>query len=386
MNGGFRPFYDLRMLMIVLTVLAIPTLAFLFWLGGVFVKEFVRVSRGGDRHDAALAGSVPAGAQDTGPAAPLPAAERAALEAVREGRWEPAAALLAAIGQDWERRSWFAYLLAERAAEDDGWLTSWEQTRRDCPDAAVVRARSTVVLAWRVRGGKRARHTSREQFAGFHRVLEQSRTDIERAAKLNPADPTPHIAAIWVALGLGAPRAEMDRIWAEVTARAPHHYEAHFSALQYWCAKWRGSRTLAVSFAERAAASAPAGSLLTAFPLIAFYEHEDEDVDGHGAGEPEDVDSEAMRRRVDDALRDVAAADPAHPRLAELRHLLAYFCLLQGRVTEAAENFRLVDGHIGALPWRYMAGDKAEHFCDMRDIALRGAADVAHHLDGTPRP
>ena len=44
-------------------------------------------------------------------------------------------------------------------------------------------------------------------------------------------------ATQWVALGLGYPHAEMDRLWAEIIARAPHHYEAHFSALQYWCAK-----------------------------------------------------------------------------------------------------------------------------------------------------
>ncbi|MCB5169782.1 hypothetical protein LG634_33900 [Streptomyces bambusae] len=370
------------MFMIVLIVLAVPTVGFLVWLGGVFVREYVRVSRGGDRHDAAVAGLVPAERQDTALAAPLPAAERAALDAVREGRWEPAAAVLTEIGRDWERRSAFTYLLGELAADDDTWLTAWEQTRRDCPDAAVVRARSTVVLAWNVRGAKRARYTSREQFEGFHRVLEQAGADIERAAQLNPDDPTPHIAAIWVALGLGAPRAEMDRIWAEVTARAPHHYEAHFSALQYWCKKWRGSRRLAMAFAEQAAAAAPAGSLLTAFPLIAFFEHDGEDAEG--TDEPEDVESEAMQRRVDAALRDVAAADASHPRLAEVRHLLAYYCLLQGRVDESAENFRLVDGYVGALPWRYRGDDQAEHFCDMRDIALKGAADVAFHLDGAP--
>ena len=62
-----------------------------------------------------------------------------------------------------------------------------------------------------------------------------------------------------------------------IIARAPHHYEAHFSALQYWCAKWRGSEKLATEFAERAAANAPLGGLLTVLPLIAHFEHDTSD-------------------------------------------------------------------------------------------------------------
>lgn len=362
----------------ILGILAVPTLIFVLWLAWVFLKELFNPSPDDDAEateaaEAAQAaekfGLLPAERQNTDLAAPLPAEWTAALTAVRGGDWRPAADLLAAIGRDWERRSALAYLLADRAAEEDAWLLAWEAERRDDPDAAVVRARSTVILAWKLRGGKKAQYTTREQFDGFHRTLTGAREEIARAAALNPDDPTPHIAEIWVALGLGYPNAEMDKLWAQITARAPHHYEAHFSALQYWCAKWRGSQRLAFEFAERAAADAPLGSLLTALPLIAHFEHDDSE-DTAADNTPE------MLARVEAALQDAAAADPSHPRLPELRHLLAFYLHLQDRDEAALEQFKLVDGHVNALPWRYR-GDMAGYYCRVRNTVVQAVREAA---------
>ncbi|BDH08129.1 hypothetical protein [Streptomyces seoulensis] len=361
----------MTVLLWILAVLALPFVLFAAWMAKVFLKEFFSHDPEADAEAAAATdgaaasaalGLLPAERQDTRAAGPLTAETTAALAAVQGGDWRAAAGLMASVGRDWERRSSLTFLLADRAADDDEWLLAWEAERPGDPDAAVVRARSSVILAWRVRGGKRAEYTTQEQFQGFHRALVNAREDIARAAELNPDDPTPHIAEIWVALGLGYPNARMDTLWTEITRRAPHHYEAHFSALQYWCAKWRGSERLATEFAERAAAGAPVGSLLTALPLIAHFEHDDSD-DTAADNTPE------MVARVEAALKDAAAADPAHPRLPELRHLLAYYLHLQGRDEAAVEYFRLVDGHVDALPWRYR-NNKAEYFCEVRDRAV----------------
>ncbi|WP_330459506.1 hypothetical protein OIB37_23135 [Streptomyces sp. NBC_00820] len=367
----------MTVLLWILAALAVPTLIFVVWLAGVFLKEFFSPSPDADA-DAAEAtaaaeaaeklGLLPVERQDTEYAAELPADWAAALAAVRAGDWQPAAELLRSLGRDWERRSAVAYLLAEPAAEDDAWLLEWEAARPEDPDAAVVRARSTVHLAWDIRGGKRAEYTTQEQFEGFHRTLRSAREEVRRAAALNPDDPTPYVAEIWVALGLGYPNAEMDKLWAEITTRAPHHYEAHFSALQYWCAKWRGSERLAFEFAERAAAEAPRGSLLTALPLIAHFEH-DESEDTEADNTP------AMLARVEAALADAAAADPAHPRLPELRHLLAFYLHLQNRPEAALEQFKLVDGHVNALPWRYR-GNVAAYYCQVRNTVAQAVAQA----------
>ncbi|MFE0538315.1 hypothetical protein ACFW20_30275 [Streptomyces nigra] len=279
-----------------------------------------------------------------GPDAPLQRACRAAAR----GRWEPAARLFEDAGQDWERRSLYAQRLGYLAARrSDRWLKAWEEARPEDPDAALVVARTRVLSAWKLRGKARAHSTSQSQFEGFHRELLASQDDIGRALALRPDDPTPLVAEIWRALGLGYPNREMHALWSEITARAPHHFEAHSSALQYWTAKWRGSKRLAREFAEKSAAGAPPGSLLAVLPLIAWYEnHADETGD---AG----FRSQQVRVLVDTALADAALADPDHPRLPEVRHLLAYFLYRQGRYRAAREQFRQVDGFTEALLWRY---------------------------------
>ncbi|ANP49103.1 hypothetical protein J2Z21_002300 [Streptomyces griseochromogenes] len=363
----------MTVLLWILGILALPVVIAAVWFTGAFVKELFSPSPP-DADQAAEAaerlGLLPAERQDTEHAAPLPAPWAQALAAAREGDWQPAAEVLDAIGRDWERRTTFTGLLATLAAEEDAWLLAWEAARPDAPDAAVVRANSTVDLAWELRGAKMAEHTTREQFEGFHRTLVSAREEIARAAALNPDDPTPYIAEIWVALGLGYPQAEMDKLWAEITTRAPHHFGAHYSALQYWCAKWRGSRQQAFDFAERAAAGAPPGTLLSVLPLVAHFEH-DESTAVAADGTPE------MVARVDAGLADVAAAEPGHPALAQVRHLLAFYLHLQDRHEAALEQFKLVDGYVDALPWRYRGDGSAAYYCQVRNETVRAVTGAA---------
>lgn len=361
-----------------LWIVLTPIVLGLAAIGLYFLKAIVQGAVEGWREgsaepvvDVTALGFLPPERLNTKLSAPDPAPLAAALAAARAGDWQPAAALFeaTAAARDWELRARHCERLADLAAEDDAWLLAWEAARPDDPGAALLRARSTVFLAWRVRGAKRAQYTTGEQFEGFRRILVRSREEHARAAALAPeGDPSPYIGELWTALGLGFPHADVDRLWELITERAPHHYEAHFSALQYWCAKWRGSERLARDFAARAAKDAPLGSLMTAFPLIAHFEHDESDTT--------DADcTPEMYALVDAALADAAAADPDHPRLPEVRHLLAYYLSLQGRDEAAVEQYRLVDGHIGALPWRYRA-DPADLYCRLRDesVALTAPA------------
>ncbi|MFI9581190.1 hypothetical protein ACIHCQ_04975 [Streptomyces sp. NPDC052236] len=288
------------------------------------------------------------------------------VAAAQAGDWRPGADFLVATGSYWERRTAAIDNLAGVAAKDDSWLLAWESARPDDPDAAAVEAASMIKLAWSIRGGARAHMTTGEQFEGFLNVLGRSGETIERAKALNPADPSAYVTDIWLGVGQGRPHEEMHHLWSQLTARDPYHYEAHRSALQYWCAKWRGSRELAFDFAERAAAGAPPGTLLSALRLTARWEHRPRD------GTRMDYGTLELRAAVDATLNDVAAAPSHHPYLADVRHMLAYFLVVQDRPGLALEQFRHVDGYVGAFPW-VNGGTAVETYCDIRDLAIRHA-------------
>ena len=289
---------------------------------------------------------------------------RAAAEA---GDWQHCAERLAATGRDWGRRFQLVAELADAAAEEDAWLKAWRAERPGDPDAAAVHADALVKLAWNLRGAARAKKTSREQFDAFHKVLAEAHEACAEAQRLAPQDPTPWIPEIWIALGLGYPAEEFARVWEGITSRDPYNYPAHYAALQYWCGKWRGSEQQAWEFADKAAGSAPEDSLLAGLRLVALFEHEpDSDEDAY-------YSTPQARAAVDAVLRAVDAAPAGHPRVAENRHLLAWCLTLTDRPVEALEQFRLVDGYVDALPWRY-SDDPAAYFCRIRAVA----ADFAH--------
>ncbi|MFI7353646.1 hypothetical protein ACIBTP_06820 [Streptomyces avidinii] len=287
-------------------------------------------------------------------AGPDPQLQRT-LKAVRSGAWQPAADLLGAAGTDWERRTQYTRVLAYSAVHDgDAWLRAWQAAAPDDPDAVMVAASARVSQAWKLRGARRAIATSQEQFDAFHRELHAARGALAHAARVCPDDPTPLVETVWVALGLGYSKDDMAALWAEVEARAPHHFAAHHAAVQYYSRKWRGSRAEAEEFVARAVQQAPRGQLMTLLPLLVWFEHEEEGDSTGRHGMPHVI---AM---VDAALEDVAAAQ-GHPRLPEARHLLAYFLVRQHRHRAALAQFRQVDGYTDAVPWRYLPWGKLSY-------------------------
>ncbi|MEV1023042.1 hypothetical protein [Streptomyces sp. NPDC050264] len=305
--------------------------------------------------------------------APDPRFERV-KSAVRAGNWQAGAAYLEDAGRDWAERNRRSNALAAEAVTDDGWLLAWRTARRDDPGAALVNARSLVDLAWEVRGGGLAGATTREQFAGFHGVLAQAREAFAAARALAGDDPCPFIAELPLAMGLGYDHEAFEAIWAEVEQRDPYHVGAHHSALQYWCAKWRGSHEAAEEFGRAAAAKGAPGQLLSTIVLDAYFEYEitDETLNpGTYYQQPHIVAA------TDATLADVAAAhakDPHDRHIPPARHMLGHFLYWQNRYEEALEQFRAVDGYAGTTPWSYY-GDPAERYARVRNYC---AAQVAH--------
>ncbi|MFJ8160768.1 hypothetical protein ACIRBY_07525 [Streptomyces sp. NPDC096136] len=330
--------------------------------------DAARADEGARKAAAAVAlGFVAEADLDTDHPAPVPAERRTVLEAARSGDWEAAAAYVEAAGQDWQERLERVRPLAEAAAEDDAWLLAWRAARPADPTAALVNADTSVMVAWNVRGSQSGSRTTQEQFRLFHQLLTKARADAHEAQELaDPADPSPYVVEQAVAMGLGYSHEDYRQLWERITARAPRVLWSHVAGLQYWCAKWQGSHELAREYARASAAAGKPGDLLTLLPLMAYFEQEEWEDDllpETYYKEPEIVAA------VDAALADLAAAGNAHPGAPRMRHFLAYLLFWQDRDAEAVEQFRHVDGYIGAAPWTY-AGEPKRRYLYARDWAV----------------
>ncbi|MEV8409059.1 hypothetical protein AB0R12_25695 [Streptomyces niveus] len=300
---------------------------------------------------------------------------RAALTAAYAGDHAPARDLLAAtrLGAEWERRGGYVPRLAESALHSPGWLDAWlAESPRD-PDAVLVKAEHCVQQAWEIRTGARASSVSRDQFQAFFALLDDAVPVIGAAAELNPTDPVPWQVALTHARGSQAPREVFDAYWAEATARAPHHYGCHVSAMQYLCDKWYGSHGEMFDFAERAAGEALPGSKLHALPLLAAVEY-DVVADGGNGG------AGIERSRIHAALKRAQELSDAYPQgdpeVAGVRNHLALMLVLADRHGEALEQFRAVGSHATQYPWAYL-GDARGEFLDFRTgVRMRVAARV----------
>ncbi|MEV5004636.1 hypothetical protein AB0K74_25665 [Streptomyces sp. NPDC056159] len=237
------------------------------------------------------------------------------------------------------------------------WLRVWRAEAPKDPGGAAVHAEFLVQQAWR---------TATPGTDEFRIIMEEAREACGQAALLAPGDPVPYIVELSVARGLAYSQPEFEKLWLKILDRAPAHTGAHLTALHYWCEKWHGSRALAYSFAEAAAARAPRGSLLAAMPLFAVFEHLPEVNLVRGF-----YQSEVVTKAVHGALFAVHAARPDDPMLAHVRHLLLFFLVRSERWAEAMSQLIHVDGHVGAVPWT-LSEDPAAEFAVYRALAVAG--------------
>jgi len=237
------------------------------------------------------------------------------------------------------------------------WLRVWRAEQPKDAGGAAVHAEFLVQQAWR---------TATPGTDEFRIIMEEARAACGDAALLAPGDPVPYIVELSVARGLGYSQKDFEQVWLTILDRAPAHMGAHLAALQYWCEKWHGSRELAYSFAEAAAARAPQGSLLAAMPLFAVFEHLPEVTLVSSF-----YQTEVVTKAVHGALHAAHSARPDDPMLAHVRHLLVFFLVRGERWAEAMNQLVHVDGHVGALPWS-LAEDPAAEFAVYRALAVAG--------------
>ncbi|MER6996057.1 hypothetical protein [Streptomyces sp. NPDC000410] len=317
----------------------------------VLYRLFIVPRRVGEHFVASEYGLPPREQLDSRRPGPPPPAHRteqrqAVANAAWGGDWQSAERYVRAAGEDWDERWNRLELLQQVAREDDAWLDAWRAAEpRNC-DAATLHASIMVHRAWEIRGSGYAHEVMTSDMNRFRAMLPAAIEEARQAALLDPANPGPWVVMVTAARGAQYRHAQFKPLWEGLIARAPHHYEGHWQALQYWCAKWFGSDRRMMRFARQAVRKAPPGSALAGIYLHALNELTERSATGTLAVTP-------MARSV---LKQIAASldgvAPDDERLPVLRHLLAHYMLRSMMYASALEQFRLIGPWCGAQPWR----------------------------------
>ncbi|GAA3378207.1 hypothetical protein GCM10020367_56790 [Streptomyces sannanensis] len=277
-----------------------------------------------------------------------------------QGRWPGVRALLAATGDDRERRGHRLVVLGELGSAA-AWARDWLIAEPDSPDAAALLACAAV-------------HRALDGREPEDRARDACRT----AARLAPADPTPWLALLLLARSAGTEE-ETSRSFEEVRARHPHHHHAHhlMAARLAECQRGSGQDPLheVYDFASWAVESAPADSPLAVLPVVAHAEryrvlaamgHEPDDpaASGHWTGRR----ARQVMKAAFDWWLEWGCED--HPRRHVDLNYLAHAKHCEGRPAEAAALFQRIGPHATKDPWSYPGRDPYQAFSAARSAAL----------------
>ncbi|MGW2722469.1 hypothetical protein [Streptomyces sp. NPDC001492] len=190
---------------------------------------------------------------------------------VRAGRYRSAHEALAETRGDFGLRAHRSLVLASEAADSD--LAERWLAEEASPESALLWARVAVLRAVRAADARDDRAEALERIA---------LTACDRAAAMNPADPTPWAARLAMArlhrLTDPAPRGLLTappgpwRLFAHVLSLDPWHREAHHRFLACFFTRHGGSVNAAWDVAAFLGQRAPAESPLRLLPLVALVE------------------------------------------------------------------------------------------------------------------
>ena len=125
----------------------------------------------------------------------------------------------------------------------DDAIPAWCEQSPDSYIAYTVKGVVYINLAWRYRGGGYADTVSEENFNEFYKHLRIAEEALRKAYELNPDFTLPASEMITICMGLGYPRAEMEKWFQRATSssRSPDGYGAYLGKALYLQPKWHGT-------------------------------------------------------------------------------------------------------------------------------------------------
>lgn len=229
------------------------------------------------------------------------------------------------------------------------WIDQWVNRKRSA-DAYLISGAHCVMWAWEARGGGWSDTVTDDGWQQFFARLQRAKIELQKAAELAPADPTPWEWLLPCARGLQLEIEDSQEFFNEAIARDPRNFGAHSMMLQNLCEKWGGSSELMFAHARRASAKDRPGGKL--HELIAVAHFEESGSVGRDGGDAEAYFKQPdVRAEIAEAARKSIFADDADDE--ELLSSLNWFALLFSWMDEnrlATQAFNRIKGRM-AGPW-----------------------------------
>jgi hypothetical protein len=235
-----------------------------------------------------------------------------------------------------------------------------EQAPADALPRLMLGAR-TIHRAWAVRSASRASQVSREQFADFHKLLEDAEEHLYEAARLDHASSAPWFFLLISGRGLQVGPDVSLRRFEAVTSREPAHFGAHRQRLQQLCKKWGGSHQLMHEFAREAMLRSD--DMLMGVLVAEAHIEQWLDLGGGTPGENYMSTQSVRESLAEAASRSIDRADFASARDPYLAHnIFAFAFSIAGPYTAAKRAFSATRGVVTKSPWEYLAGDLVDGY------------------------
>lgn len=269
------------------------------------------------------------------------------------------ATLLEEAGDDWDRRSHRASVLAEATA-GTALASAWLSREPDNADALVFHSWSGVMRGLRDRRVEDA---------------AQLVNQCHRAAEISPADPTP-----WVVL-LGLARVErygqndVNAIWREATGRDRWHREAYVQMLAYLSPEEGGSSASVLDFIDVVRTRIPANAPCAAIEITAAV-RQYQGLLAQGGVRAMTAGQLWEGGQIAAALEQASGlwAKPGffqHAAAQADLNVLAYALCAAGRAADAHHVFQVLQGTVTPWPWN-VDGPAVQRFEQHQAKAERG--------------
>ncbi|MFF3515788.1 hypothetical protein [Streptomyces sp. NPDC002573] len=264
--------------------------------------------------------------------------------------------LLRESAEDWDRCTHRVRVLARTG--NHRLFEAWCSQRAEDPYALVLNAWSTLELAL---------------VNGDLTILRHLERTCRRSAELMPGHPTPWVALLAVQRRLQRSPHEVMQVLREITRRDPWHREAYRQMLCYLSPEECGSVASLLDFVDEAQEDLPPDAPAIGLHLAALTDVYHRTVLKSNIGwiTSRHYWAAPPAKRV----LDQAAAHWTRPgflshaaALADL-NLLAYALVEAGRMQEAADAFRAIDGTVTTWPWG-VRGDPVHMFSHWHDRLL----------------